>query len=218
MMSLARCSFCGATKRRGAVALGAMTLVALLITTGNAQARDVYCASDNEASNLKGGFNEQITGSFTEMFKDSESSTGKWEVIWSGPITKCDDEAVDGCVFRHERGESYTKTTVKGFSAGLAGTGGTVPVPFPAGMFNFSTQSTKTESWNIVNQTSTRAGEQKRPVAKHEWINVGGHYTGAYKYVGEQKDCHAYVLDPNHSFGHWKAVISGDTVQTWDPA
>lgn len=204
--------------RRNSAALGAMVLVTLVIALGNAQARDVYCAPDNEASNLHGGFNDQITGSLTKLYRDSSSHSGEWQVDWSGTVQQCDAAATGGCVFRFDHAQSYSKTTVKGFSAGLGATGGAVPIPFPVGMFNFSSQKTKTESWNVSNQTSAKAGEKKRPVTKHEWLRTEGHYTGAYKYVGEQQNCHAYVLDPNHTFGHWTALVADETVQTWEPA
>jgi hypothetical protein len=218
MMSLAPRSFRGAMNSRSAVALGALGLLALLIMVGNAQARDVYCAPDSEASNLNGGFNDQITGDMTKLYRDSETPSGEWETDWSGPIQQCDPNAADGCVFRLDKGESYTKTTVKGFSAGLGATGGANPVPFPVGMFNFSVNKSKTEAWNVANQTTANAGDRKRPVVKHEWLKVEGHYTGAYKYQGEQENCHAYVLDPNHTFGHWTALVAAESVQTWEPA
>jgi hypothetical protein len=139
-------------------------------------------------------------------------------VDWSGPIQQCDTTASDGCVFRFDHSESYTKTTVKGFSAGLGATGGANPIPFPVGMFNFSSQKSKTEAWNVANQTTANAGDRKRPVTKHEWLQTDGHYAGAYKYVGEQPNCHAYVLEPNTTFGHWTALVAGDTVQTWEAA
>jgi hypothetical protein len=134
---------------RNAIALGVLVLATLLIAFGNAQARDVYCAPDNEASNLNGRAN---------------------------------------------------------------------PIPFPVGMFNFSSQKSKTEAWNVANQTTANAADRKRPVTKHEWLQTKGHYAGAYTYVSEQPDCHAYVLDPNATFGHWTALVAGDTVQTWEAA
>ena len=200
------------------MALGAMVALSVAIAFGNAQARDNYCAPDNEASNLNGGFNQQITGDMTKLYKDSESGTGEWEVNWSGPTQFCDTSTTDRCTFRFDKGESYSKTTVKGFSAGLGATGGAIPVPFPVGMFNFSKNKTKTESWNVANQTTAAPGERKRPVTKSEWLKVEGHYTGAYQYVGEQGDCHQYVLNPNVEFGHWTALVAGETDQGWELA
>lgn len=191
-------------------------LVALMVPVGVAQARVIYCASDEEAADLKGGLLTVILGPKTRLVEKSNVPSGRVNTIWAGQAQQCPPTAKDACSGRvdHAESTSYSRMKSIGVAGDLTGTG-TVAHWLPIASAHFGYSRTRTTGFDVALMTNIYPGETWQPVVNVSESTASGYYIGGYRYVGEGTDCHQYALDPNLTFGAYRATLQDDPVSTW---
>ncbi|HEY6794097.1 MAG TPA: hypothetical protein VI248_05395 [Kineosporiaceae bacterium] len=198
------------------VALAAVGLVSLVVPLAAAQAREIYCASDEEVANLVGGFLDVIMGPRTQMVQDSSAADGHSSIVWAGQAQRCPATAKDSCQGRVDHAEtvSYTHMVSVSVAGDLTGTGTSAHwLPILAVSTGYA--RTKATAFDVALTTSISPGETWQPVVEAGETSAHGHFVGGYHHVGEAAHCHQYALDPKMIFGQYEASLKDNPVSTW---
>jgi hypothetical protein len=181
-----------------------------------AQAREVYCASDEEAADLHGGVLEVILGPRTQMVQESSTPDGRTNTVWTSQAQQCPFGAKEACQGRVDHANSiwFTRLVSVSVAADLTGTNTAAHwIPIMSATVGYAVS--KVTSFDVALSMNIYPGQTWQPVVAVSETNASGHYVGGYRHVGDVPGCHQYVLDPNMTFGHYQVTLQDNPVSTW---
>jgi hypothetical protein len=198
-------------------ALAGVGLLGVVVPLGTAHAREIYCASDEEAGDLNGRLLDMILGPSTRLVQDSNAPNGRINTVWSGQAQLCPVTLKDACQGRvdHAEATSYTHLVSIGGAADLTGTGTWAHwIPILAMQYGYA--KTRATVFDVALTLNIPPGQTWQPVVEVRQSVASGHYVGGYRHVGEATRCHQYALDPNRTFGRYQATLQDGAVSTWE--
>lgn len=173
------------------------------------------CIPDYVANDGGGGFNDPVAGPGTRTVQRTTGPTRR-VILWQGAPLRCPARNVTPCALTYVKPGPASYSNVVNLVGGFGPTRGRYTVPFPivtpAGEVR---NTTHTLTWTQPDTVHVRPGRTATPTLAVDYQEWRGDLVGAYHYWAEHRNCHAYHLSPDETFGNWRGEVATKPLATF---